>query len=218
LNARKYLLKLLQPLAKRIIARAQRLHHRHEVAKVDDFSLVETDDYTPFFRRTMEWALWLIKEKDPRRYARVKRYISTIVNCKGAFAGATYAHQTKTCELEFTPPKSEKTMWFSAIWYASTLVHESTHGWLTAHGIQYTPETRARIEELCVTESRRFVYRLDLSPEALDALKPKLTFDAARWEKSWCMPPQERLLLKIKRTQDHYLEELRRRPNYHIPT
>jgi len=213
-----YLRKLLRPLATRIPKRAQRLHHRQEIAQVDGISLVDTGDYTPFYRETIRWSLWLIHEKDPRRYARVKRYISTIVNCKGAFAGATYNHQTKTCELEFSPPKSKDTMWFHAAWYASTLVHESTHGWLTEHRIEYTPETRKRIEALCVLESSRFIKRLDMPSEALELMKPKLTFDAARWEKSWSMSPQDRLLQKIKRTQDHYLEELRSKPKYHIPT
>jgi hypothetical protein len=218
LNARKYLAKMLAPLARRILHRAQRLHHRHEIAKFDGISIVETGDHTPFYRRTIEWALYLIQQKDPRRYARVKRYIGTIVNRKGAFAGATYNHQTKTCEVEFTPPTSENSMWFHAAWYASTLVHEATHGWLTAHGIKYSPETRARIEALCVLESGRFINRLDLPPKALELMKPKLTFDAVRWEKSWSMSPQERLLQKIKRTQDHYLAELRSKPKYHIPT
>lgn len=153
-----------------------------QIGQVDGISFVDSGDYTPFYRETIRCALWLIHEKDPRRYARVKRYIGTIVNCKGIFAGATYNHQTKTCELEFTSPKSKNTMWFSAAWYASTLVHESTHGWLTARGIDYTPDTRNRVEALCVLESSRFIKRLDLPPKARELMKPKITFDAARWE------------------------------------
>jgi hypothetical protein len=215
---RKFLLRLLRPVTRHVLSRLQRLHHRNEVAQVEGISLLETDDYTPFFRQTMERALLLIRDKDPRRYSRVQQYIVKIVNCKGAFVGASYSPQTKTCEIEFKALQSAKSLSFAAVWYASTLVHEATHGWLIAHGVDYTAENRVRSERLCVAEARRFVRRLELSAKEWERMSTKLTFDAKRWEEFWTLSPQERLRRKIERTQEDYVQELRRKPKYHIPT
>jgi hypothetical protein len=45
--------------------------------------------------------------------------------------------------------------------YASTLVHEATHGAIYSGYVTYTKRNRLRIEKLCHTEERRFLQNLD---------------------------------------------------------
>lgn len=43
---------------------------------------------------------------------------------------------------------------------AATIVHETAHAWLEAHGVPYAPENRRRIEAICVRAEVRFAGRI----------------------------------------------------------
>lgn len=210
----------IQQLAKK---GEQWLRRKCEIAQIDGIALVDLEDYTPYFRRTIAAALQLIKGTDPRRYARLRRHISSIVNCTRPFGGAVYFYETKTCEIEFEPrPRSEYEMQFYTAWYACTLVHEATHGVLRSRGIPYTPENRSQIEKLCVTEEQRFARGLHLDSRILTWLQPKLQFDPARWHGYWAATRWQKFVLTVRRVRSRYREEERRTREegriYHIPS
>jgi hypothetical protein len=199
------------------------LHQKHEIARFEDIALVDLEDYTPYFRRTVVAALQLIKDTDPRRYARLRRHIASIVNCTRPFGGAGYFYETKTCEIDFDPrPSSEYEVQFYAAWYACTLVHEATHGVLRSHGIPYAPENRVQIEKLCMSEEQRFARHLTVDSRIVTWLQHKLTFDPARWHAHWTTTRWQKFLFTIRRVRSRYREEDRRRREegrvYHIPS
>jgi hypothetical protein len=63
-------------------------------------------------------------------------------------------------------------------------VHEATHGSIRARGIEYSPELRSRIEQLCVAEENRFLDRLAISQPEL-AGRLRTDFDESLWHWSW---------------------------------
>ena len=181
----------IQQLAKK---GEQWLRRKCEIAQIDGIALVDLEDYTPYFRRTIAAALQLIKGTDPRRYARLRRHISSIVNCTRPFGGAVYFYETKTCEIEFEPrPRSEYEMQFYTAWYACTLVHEATHGVLRSRGIPYTPENRSQIEKLCVTEEQRFARGLTFVSGFSLGFPPKFKFNLLSVAILWGSTPLEKV-------------------------
>jgi hypothetical protein len=206
----------IQQLARR---GQQWLHEKHEIGQIHGIALVDLEDYTPYFRRTMTAAIQLIKKNDPLRFTRLQRHIKSIVNVTRPFGGAAYFYETKMCEIEFQPrPRSEYEVQFYAAWYACTLVHEATHGVLRSHGIPYSPENRSEIEKLCVIEENRFAHRLKVNSRVLEWLQPKLQFDAARWHRHWTTTRWQKFLLTSRRIIMRHREKEKERRIYHIPT
>ena len=211
-------MKLIKGLARKGELWIQR---KHEIAQFDGIALVDPDDYTPYFSRIITAALQLIKDADSRRFHRVKLHIRSIVNWTRPFGGGAYLSETKTCEFEFRSPRFEHDVQFYTAWYACALVHEATHGRLRSRGIGYTPDNRARIEELCVMEEQRFARRLNVSPEVLAWLQRSLTFDPRRWERHWKSTPWKRFILTIRRIRKRHRDQGRKNREqgrvYHIP-
>lgn len=175
---------------------------RSEVARFDGIILADLRSHrgqTQHFRNTLLAALRLLKETDPRRYARVSTRLSWVVSTTLSRHGtAEYRHATRTCAIDFLEPSPEYDSEFLIGWYACTLVHEATHGEIRHRGIPYTRELRSRIERLCVREEQRFVTRLTLTrPDLADRLYYE--FDAANWKWSWSATRGERFRAELRR-------------------
>jgi len=153
----------------------------HEGIKICDF-VDDPAHQAAFVARTIE-AIELIKVADQRRFSRVRRHISYIVNVSAQESNGTgeyepligicyvcFANYAIVSGDDIDPAEVPKTRVVTdgvaaaygglpVISYALTLIHEATHGAVEARGIRYTWENRIRIERLCFLEETRFVER-----------------------------------------------------------
>lgn len=102
-------------------------------------------------------ALELIRRTDPRRFARVERFIKRIVLANWRPLGL-YNSVSGVCGLKklAIPENSDSLAVYN---YAATLVHEATHGMLDAKRFPGTRMNRDRIEKICINEEVRFLAR-----------------------------------------------------------
>ena len=170
----------------------------NQFAQFEDIRLCDLSYGGPDFKRVLIGALQLLKDIDPRRFLRVNRHLKWIANEPLAQPGAQYRHLTQTCSFDFVKPESESDIPFWIANHASVLVHEATHGVLRVRGIPYSPELRARIEHLCVTEQNRFARRLATSqPEIAERLHRE--FDESEWHDSWDRTNTGTLIATLRR-------------------
>ena len=137
------------------------------------------------FRTTIERALALSRQYDPRRYKRVIRYIHWIVNQATPFQTIEYTTSINACMVEFLeiPGVGSELL---AAFYACCLVHEATHGVVDSWGISYRGENKVRVERLCVTEQNRFASRLAIAqPTLYPENFLRLEFDQGMWKDAW---------------------------------
>jgi hypothetical protein len=163
----------------------RRLRSIDEAHRIEGIALVDYDLYTPYFRQTFATALGLIKLKDPRRFRRICRYVKGIVALSIGHVQAGYVEQLQICAVRFEPPPSKEKLAQWAVWYASILVHEATHGLVCARGIPYDERYRERIEHLCFKEERRFLRPLGLTPESLAKMEKIKTFNSDGYRRLW---------------------------------
>ena len=145
----------------------------------------EGEAETRFLRHTVE-TLRLIQAVDPRRFRRLQREVA-IIDDRPLLALGAYSRPGRRCSIDFARYEAEKREqdpeWFHWI-YATTLVHEATHGAVYSRHVSYTRKTRVRIERLCCMEARRFATRADREDRPWsDTLAPP--FDEERWHESW---------------------------------
>ncbi len=172
-----------------------------EVSRFDGIALIDVRKLDDSFQPTLENALQLVREHDPRRYARIKRYIHRIVNSVSfSGTGGFYDYSTRTCMLEFQDGVPGANIEALTGLYACFLVHESTHGIVEDRGIKYTKETRVQIEHLCVSEENRFAARLSAAnPELYPSSLLRIEFDEHDWDEHWNAGPLKRSLSLITR-------------------
>ena len=173
-----------------------------EVARFEGITIADLrncNNRSPRFPEIMLAALQLLKATDPTRYARVRRRLAWISYETLAIRGsAEYHHATGRCCIDFLEQSPEYDKEFLVGSYASTLVHEATHGEIESRGIHYTPELRSRIEHLCVKQEQKFIKRLaNTHPDLARSLHYE--FDASNWEWSWKATRWERLQKEMKR-------------------
>ena len=185
------------------------IYRKYETARFDGITLVDWDE-TPHFTTVITDALKLIKQNDPRRFHHVQRQIRFIVNCTRPFGGGAYFNDTKACEFEFVVLRSDDEIQFYRPLYACALVHEATHGRVHSWGVPYTPDNRARIERLCVTEEQRFAKCLLLPPHVSAWLRETHVFDPRRWERSWNTTAWKKFLLTMRRVRKRSREHHRK--------
>jgi hypothetical protein len=189
----------IRRLAEQGLLRVQR---RSEVARFEGIILADVRGKSQHFKITLLTALQLIRGCDARRFARIQRHISWVVNV-GLELGknAEYNAATRTCSIDFSEPEDDAAEVWSVWHCARTLVHEATHGVLISWGIPYTQELRARIEDLCVTEERRFLSRVGLLQPELAELTTIMQreFDPAAWERVWTASRWQRALSALRR-------------------
>lgn len=103
-------------------------------------------------------ALELVRRTDPRRFARIERFIKRIFLANYQTRLGFYRSFGCVCGLKRLPiPESSRALAVYA--YAAALVHESTHGLLEKRRFPHTPANRRRLEQLCSDEQARFLAR-----------------------------------------------------------
>jgi len=156
------------------------------VGSFDGIPLVSTNQKVGDYVRVISSSLELIRERDPRRYARVKAQTCWIVDWphpSGAGSGL-YQHRIKATQIDFEfRPKAGDEL-FHAAYYAKVIVHEATHGMIRDRGISTTPENRIQVERICRAEENRFLESLMRFFPQLPArlIRP---FDPEDWRESW---------------------------------
>ena len=159
------------------------------VGEIEGIALVDYPRNTPFFRETFATTLDILKQRDPRRYRRVLTHVRRIMNFPVGYSGAGYIQHLKAYATSFQPPPTEAGIRKSAIWEASMLVHEATHGLLYARHIPYNARTRERIEQLCSREEHRFLDHVGLTPESLAKVKSIRRYHPELYQKRWSSSP-----------------------------
>ena len=164
----------------------------------------------PFAQATRD-ALEMIQRYDPRRFRVIEREFRLIVN-QSLASGASYDRSIRHCKVDFArywvdadgcfcaDRQAEDYEWYLAR-YASTLVHEATHGRLNSLHFAYTQTTRLQIERICVSEQRRFLSHLPQDSYDFKAIVPG--FDAERWEAHWRLGRWKRMLLLLQRQREN---------------
>ncbi len=162
----------------------------NEVSRIDGIVLFDTRKRGDSFRPTIESALHLIRQHDPRRYARIQQNIVGIINqILKPGTRAQYHFRLRTVIIEFTDlPRVSSDV--RAAFYACVLVHEATHGEIAAKGVIRTTENRGRIERLCIAEQNRFAAKLT----AVDGLRYpsrslQVNFKESYWHEAWNTGP-----------------------------
>lgn len=171
---------------------------KSEVARFDGIGIADFRENSPHFETTLLASLKLVQHYDTIRYRRIRRHIDWIVNSPlDSGKSALYEPAIRTCLIDFENPGPEEAdepwrTWYSAL-YASTLVHEATHGLLLARRVPHdTHDFRVRIEKLCFLEENHFLRRVvkqvrersdsDLA-EIVECIE--FNFDEATYDASW---------------------------------
>ena len=164
----------------------------------------------PFAQATRA-ALEVIQRYDPRRFRVIEREVRLIVN-QSLVSWASYDRSIRQCRVDFAKywldadgrmcadPETEHYEWYLAR-YASSLVHEATHGRLESLHFAYTKATRLQIERICVSEQRRFLSHLPQDKYDFNAIIPG--FDPQRWEANWQRGRWKRALLLLQREREN---------------
>ncbi|MCB8932531.1 MAG: hypothetical protein M9921_07065 [Fimbriimonadaceae bacterium] len=100
-------------------------------------------------------ALDLVESADPRRMARIQRELDYIVDTELSSLASYTAG--RICNVDFTKFEVARQPEWLLPMYASSIIHEATHGTLYARGLPYTKRNRLRIERICRAEENRFL-------------------------------------------------------------
>jgi len=154
----------------------------HDGVRIADDSFRK--DLQPAFLREITQALRLVAHRDPRRYQRIRKHLSFIVNRELDGLAARYVRWPSACQVDFDKVRFQESPRLTASLLAAVLVHEATHGrlalrWGVAGGLPR--ETKFRIERICLLEETRFAKRVD---PRLGEVFERVTFRSERW-RSW---------------------------------
>lgn len=171
--------KWIQKLCKRLVLPLLR---GSQVAQFENVRLCDFVKGDPEFQRVMLAAFQLIKDTDPRRFARVNRQLKWVVRNPRAIG--QYHHYVQSCTIDFYKPETDAAFPFYVAWYASQLIRAATRGLLASRDISYSAESRERYERLCLAEQNRFARRFaSTQPEVAAYIHKK--FDEAAWREIW---------------------------------
>lgn len=168
----------------------QSLVGEHCGIKLADMSRNETDG-SAFVEKTKQ-ALDLIRDLDPKRFARVQIHIDYICNAE-LYSGGRYC-PGNVCQLDFGRWDFAQHPDWSLYMYSSAIVHEATHGLLRAKGFKRTRRNWKQLERICRSEENRFLSRID-SPWGEQLRKP---FDSADWDFGPWLTRAMRLFRRIR--------------------
>ena len=135
-----------------------------------------------FLGHTLE-ALQLIERIDPRRFKRIQREIHFIVHAE-LLSGASYNQFGRICNVDYCKYEFDRDHDWYLYCYASTLVHEATHGTICSNYVAYSLRNRCRIERICHREEYRFLHKLD-TPERSWSKQIAGEFDPRSWSPYW---------------------------------
>ena len=120
----------------------------------DRFTLYSIENDQVFFAKAIE-ALELLKKVDSRRYQRAQRYLPILAHVRQG--GNFYKHSAKAFYVHKPPD--------DAAFFASEIVHETTHAYLIDRGFRYNKNARERHERLCTKEQLNFIIKTINSQE-----------------------------------------------------
>ena len=127
--------------------------------------------------------LELIKQHDEKRYLRVINELNWIANTRRIKVDCgEYKHSIKLCSIHCNLSIEQHID--DLIYFASVIIHEATHGYLSSKGFESTKERRVQIERICVAEGNRFLAKVaEKHPETSE--KYIREFDPKDWQESW---------------------------------
>lgn len=183
------------------------LYKKSIVGSFDGIPLVSLNEGIADYVRIISRALELIRDQDPRRFARVKSQTRWLVDkpLPSGFGSGAYQHRIKATNLDFEFRSTVGDELFHAAHFAGVIVHEATHGVIRDRNISTSPENRVQVERICRAEENRFLGLLLRSFTHLPAnlIRP---FDPADWHASWetgqiasCLKELKRGNIKAKR-------------------
>ena len=161
------------------------LYRSVQVGQFDGIGFASPSEGATEFAATMQASLGLIRTHDPRRYRRVREHICWIVNASHHHGGggASYHPYLRRCKIDFSDFGWNDPAHVAA-YYAHQIVHEATHGWLSARGFPYSRYSRIQHERICHAEQNRFLKLLDRQiPGIYKAWWSE--FDPGDWDVSW---------------------------------
>jgi hypothetical protein len=115
-------------------------------------------DDNSFLARTTE-ALILIRDTDPRRFARVQCSIDYFLNTEHCGGGAYYPGNI--CIVDFGRYNFDSNERWTLYQYAAMIIHEATHGVIRATRIPRTNSNWIQMERICRAEQNRFLAKLE---------------------------------------------------------
>jgi hypothetical protein len=171
-----------------------------EKARFDGIGLADVRGHGSLFSQVIQSSLRPIQQQDARRYARVKRHISWIVNQITNALGAQYQPRIRTIFLQFDELRELQSDVVIAF-YACIIIHEATHGEIESRGIEWSADNRLRIERLCTLEQNRFAAKLSArEPERYPATLSHFSDDQRLWASEWKKGRGEKAISLIKRS------------------
>ncbi|MGV3551817.1 hypothetical protein [Rhizobium sp.] len=144
---------------------------------VDGLPLCVFDDKkdAPALLKNVREALELIRDTDSYRYRRVVKRLNRIIIHPLPHHGE-YIRELRRCTISSALAKSGDIKKIALI-----IIHESTHAELYDRGIGYSPETRARVEDVCARQEIAFGRKFDNSVELLREAEARLTYPEEVW-------------------------------------
>lgn len=177
-----------------------RLYAGSVIGTIEGVPIVSLRGDSSDFLRVITFSFDLLRVHDPKRLRRVVSSARWVVDCSlamGARSGQ-FRHSHLAIEMDFEFAEEFGDDLRHAAFYACLMVHEATHGMLLARGFDYTEESRAQTERICIAEENRFLARLaGVRVDLADSLQ--IEFDEALWDESWNMSRAEEVKRLFKR-------------------
>jgi antitoxin component YwqK of YwqJK toxin-antitoxin module len=127
-----------------------------EKKEFDGIILYAIDEEQSFFDIAIK-SLQLIKNIDSRRYEKVKRYLQSIAFVQ--MGSGCYMHRLRSFFVDELPKDTE--------YFASSIIHEMTHGLLMSKGFLYVREKQEQHERICVFQQFKFLEKAILNKKEL---------------------------------------------------
>ncbi len=135
------------------------------------FILYSIENDSNFFDKAIA-ALEKLKQIDPRRYERARRLMPIIAHVRQGgnfYKAAAHAFYVDECPDDIP-------------YFASEIVHETTHAHLLHKGFRYDKEVRERHERICAKEQFAFIVKtIRAQTHATESQKEALSQQWSRW-------------------------------------
>jgi hypothetical protein len=202
------------------------IHNQRKVV-TSEYKGIRLLNYNPDFEGDTTFAectkdaLALIEQHDPRRFQRIQREVRSIESRVEETIGR-YQRKGRRCVIDFARyqeltnevlnPQNRGTdeyRWYLAH-YATTLIHEATHGKIYSFEIPYMDDNYVQIERLCCREEQRFAARLpqDTYDFANDLVEE---FDSTFWDNHRKQSFLQHLRVRLKRYDENEERQCRRK-------
>ncbi|MBY5809389.1 hypothetical protein [Rhizobium leguminosarum] len=140
---------------------------------------VSSDENAQEVLSRVRQALHLIKTYDPCRYKRVQCELQSILISYLFGAAGIFNPKLRRCNLDVdfvmtSPPEV----------IASTIIHESTHGYLHRRNIPYHEEIRHRVERACIHQEMAFAKKVPDAHALMQNIEHTLELPPETWSRT----------------------------------